>query len=697
MSLRADPVVAIQFLEKLRPRGPWVLTAIIPDGNAITITAHTAQEVRSFITTHDGKRNLYFSVNPTKRALRKKASKADILAAEWIYADVDPKDDETPEQAKDRYSAALNGFEPKPTAIIDSGNGLQAFWRLLDGLPADRFAEAEARTRATLIALNAPAGTQNVDRIMRLPGTINLPNKKKLKAGRKPCLTKLVHFNGGTYPLDVFPTETPKPQSGPETDNASEDEKRAADELNIDDVIKNGRYERWKGNRSDAVWFVVNELVRRGQSREAITAVLLDKENKISEHLYDQKNPEAKAREQVEKAFKANPDAVNASAIVASKYEWIEPAKIPPREWILWPFYIRKYVSITGAPGNTAKSSLVLSEALALVTGREDLLGVKAERKMKVWLWNGEDPLDELHRRIAALAQHFKIKKEEIGDGLYLGSGRVMEIIIAKQDKNRRPTLQRHVVDRIIQEIKKKQIDVLIIDPLIKVHHVNENDNAEMDIVAKAFSRIAEEGDCSVMLVHHSRKGSGEASTDDLRGASAVRDAAREVRTLNTMTADEAKGGNIPVEERRSYIRIDRGKYNLTPPPDVASWIKLQSVPLANGDNVGVVTPFEYRRVSEIRVNGEDIRRCLKALAEGGPWRADPRATDERWVGIAIASALVRDLSNDQVRRGIVQLQKKWTQIGILREKELPGPGRKPRSYVLPGTVPPTVEKSDAL
>jgi len=35
----------VDFLEQLRPGGPWVLTAITPDGPTKTITARTAAEV----------------------------------------------------------------------------------------------------------------------------------------------------------------------------------------------------------------------------------------------------------------------------------------------------------------------------------------------------------------------------------------------------------------------------------------------------------------------------------------------------------------------------------------------------------------------------------------------------------------------------------------------------------------------------
>jgi hypothetical protein len=167
------------FLEQLRPNGPWVLTAITPDGPSITVTTHTAAEVDAFVREHNGKRNLYYSVNPTKSAVFKKAKKADIAAVEYLLADLDPADGETPEAAKARYLDQLNGvFEPKPTAIVDSGNGIQCLWRLTERieLPSDAgaiIANAEARSAALMVRLGAKPGTQNIDRILRLPGTTN--------------------------------------------------------------------------------------------------------------------------------------------------------------------------------------------------------------------------------------------------------------------------------------------------------------------------------------------------------------------------------------------------------------------------------------------------------------------------------------------------------------------------------------------
>jgi hypothetical protein len=123
---------AVDMLEKVRPGGPWPVSAIIPDGTITTITARTADEVRKFIHDHNGKENLYFAVNPTRRAMSKKATKLDLAAIEYIHGDLDPRDDESPEDAKVRYLAAIKAYPLPAAEIIDSGNGVQVLYRLAE-------------------------------------------------------------------------------------------------------------------------------------------------------------------------------------------------------------------------------------------------------------------------------------------------------------------------------------------------------------------------------------------------------------------------------------------------------------------------------------------------------------------------------------------------------------------------------------
>jgi hypothetical protein len=265
--------IATAFLKQLRPQGPWTLTAIIPDGPTATCTFKALDKAAVFIRKYNGSRNLYYSINPTRDGLTTKASKEDITAIEYLHSDLDPQADETPAEAKERYLAALDAFEPHPTSIVDSGNGIQAAWKLTEPLDPEQRTEAEAMSLAITLHLGGTAGTQNIDRILRLPGTINIPNKVKLEAGRTPCPAALIKFNGACASLDDF-----------DLDTTPQDTEKNDDEDKLEKTIRDGGGKE-RGQRSETVFWVVCEMIRRGYLPKKIEATILDPGNGISAHV----------------------------------------------------------------------------------------------------------------------------------------------------------------------------------------------------------------------------------------------------------------------------------------------------------------------------------------------------------------------------------------------------------------------------
>ena len=71
-----DNDAAIRFLKLVYPDGPWVLTAIRTDPKAVeTLTFHpeAEKELEEWVSTYNGKRNIYWSVNPPVRDLSKES------------------------------------------------------------------------------------------------------------------------------------------------------------------------------------------------------------------------------------------------------------------------------------------------------------------------------------------------------------------------------------------------------------------------------------------------------------------------------------------------------------------------------------------------------------------------------------------------------------------------------------------------
>jgi hypothetical protein len=94
-----------------------------------------------------------------------------------------------------------------------------------------------------------------------------------------------------------------KEKTESKSENRSENKKH-----DLKSLIKNGCGTDFGGDRSRAVWYVINQLIKSGHDRNYIVAVLLDRANGISAHIYDQSKPADYARRQVEKAQKENGD-----------------------------------------------------------------------------------------------------------------------------------------------------------------------------------------------------------------------------------------------------------------------------------------------------------------------------------------------------------------------------------------------------
>jgi hypothetical protein len=444
---------AVAFLEKLRPGGPWVLVAIVPLSGAITATtAYTTDQVVAFIRTHNGQKNLYYQVNPTRTPLFKKAAKTDLAAIEYILSDCDPAADETSEAAKRRYLEQLNGaFKPKATAGVDSGNGIQGLWKLKERItlgepingkfsPEDqaKIDDVEARAAAVMKRLGAKAGTQNIDRILRLPGTINLPNAKKQKEGRVACETKLLWFDDTSYPLDAFPKEEPKPKDPPTQPKSDSIDwakvrqpgwlRSAADlpddiphkvrdivnhagtlkELN-DGLMEWGQLSRPYGSWSDVTFALAASFKAYGiytpeQIAEALLADL-----PCNQHITGQKNRHRAVERAITRSYdpapdpSPKPDQPSRKQLFQSSAEFV--ADFVPPDYLIDGLLQRRYVYSFTAKTGDGKTTIAL--LLAACVARGTTLAGRAVEKGRVLFFAGENP-DDVRSRWIKLCEELR-------------------------------------------------------------------------------------------------------------------------------------------------------------------------------------------------------------------------------------------------------------------------------------------------
>jgi len=375
-------------------------------------------------------------------------------------------------------------------------------------------------------------------------------------------------------------------------------------------------------------------------------------------------------------------DNPGGGSIVPTPFLWIDPATIPPRAWLYGRHLIRKYVSATIAPGGVGKSTLVVSDALAMASGR-NIVGQGVHSPLRVWLWNGEDPSEELHARVIAAMLHHRVRPEEIAGRLLLNSGRDMPIKIGQASANG-PQIATPVIESLIAAIRDQQIDVLIADPFVSLHTLPENDNGAMDAAVKAFAQVADRTGCAIDLVHHTRKSNGaDADIDAARGGSAIAGAVRAARALNVMSKEAAEGFGIEERDRRSYVRIDDAKANLAPAAD-AKWFRLASQPLGNAtedreqDFIAVAQPWTPPDAFD-GVSRQDVYNVQVAIAGKG-LRENIQAMD--WVGHAIAQVLGWNSEAKADKAKLKTLIKTWLANGVFSRDHVTDDKGKSRPVV---------------
>lgn len=382
---KPDNKAATEFLLRWAPEGPWVLTAIQTDRKGIatgTFRPGSMEALEKWLSVYNDKRNIYFHVNSPVRDLTKKADREDIKSVDWLHVDIDPRAGEDLEQERERALALLQDKLPKgvpaPTCIIFSGGGYQGFWRLEKPIPINGdllLAEDAKRYNQQLEILFGADNCHNIDRIMRLPGTVNLPDARKIKKGRVPTLATLVEFNDNTYPLDTF-TAAPEVQTEESAGSFSKggsvqisgnveriEDVSELDQWDISERVKiimaQGRHpdEPKKGDDSRSAWLFdfCCQLARAEVPDAIIFAIITDPQWPISESVVE---------------HKANSDSYAIRQITKAK-EWVIDPKLV--------YFNDKYAVIKNLGGKC----MVVREIFDIVMGRHQLTKMSLEQFAK--------------------------------------------------------------------------------------------------------------------------------------------------------------------------------------------------------------------------------------------------------------------------------------------------------------------------
>jgi hypothetical protein len=187
-----------------------------PDIEARHFEAPDLAGQQKFITDHsDAGFDIYFSPNPIRGTLNKKGKKGDVVEARHLWIDLDPRSGEPLADERAAMLALLTTNLPKgmprPNRVIDSGRGYWGWWKLDKPMPVDGNGELTAAVESYGRGIEQAFGDRfadgckNIDRVARLPGTINT------KTGN---IARVLHDFSHDEPhvIESFPRSATKPK-----------------------------------------------------------------------------------------------------------------------------------------------------------------------------------------------------------------------------------------------------------------------------------------------------------------------------------------------------------------------------------------------------------------------------------------------------------------------------------------------------
>lgn len=327
MTILADIPRAMEFLAWWYDGEPYSVGAIDPDDarGLAWLTTEDPARVEQFLRQQgELGRNLYYQPNLCRPDLGdRRAKKEHVVVATCLHADVDPPEVAGHDQLvawQQRALAALSTDAhwfslavPPPSAIVFSGSGFQLLWRLADPVVLWRevdgaFAQdpalvdaVEGRSYALLRLIDpAHGGTHNVDRLLRVPGTLNHPNQRKReKYGRSEPVLSGASWTEARHALESFRHE-PVP-AGPKAPRAEGTRQLASMYANgrvpkgvLEQSVPEWLFDKIVDgaatgeDRSVAGFAAAAAMIKHGLDDDTVSSVLGDPDYGVSGHFLDQ-------------------------------------------------------------------------------------------------------------------------------------------------------------------------------------------------------------------------------------------------------------------------------------------------------------------------------------------------------------------------------------------------------------------------
>ena len=181
---------------------------------------------------------------------------------------------------------------------------------------------------------------------------------------------------------------------------------------------------------------------------------------------------------------------------------------IEPEEehWLIEGLWARSAVGIIGGPPKAGKSWLGLDMAVSVASGTRALGHFPTPEKGTVLVYLAEDALPQVRARIEALCRQ---RGQDIRSlDLHVITAALLRLDLCGDQ------------DRLARTVEKLRPRLLLLDPLVRLHRLDENSASEISGFLGYIRELQRRFDVAVALVHHTSKKQRSQPGQSLRGSS---------------------------------------------------------------------------------------------------------------------------------------------------------------------------------
>lgn len=177
------------------------------------------------------------------------------------------------------------------------------------------------------------------------------------------------------------------------------------------------------------------------------------------------------------------------------------------RRWLIEGLWAEQAVGIVGGEPKCYKSFLALDAAVSVASGAPCLRRFPPARTGRVLLFAAEDALHVVRRRLEGISLAAGVRFDDLDVHVITAPSVRLDL-----EEDRR---------RLDETVKALAPTLLVLDPFVRLHRVDENAAAEVAPLLAFLRLLQRRHHTHVLLVHHSRKGAAHARAGQaLRGSS---------------------------------------------------------------------------------------------------------------------------------------------------------------------------------